>query len=340
MEYLYGSKKDFLDYLNSINKKDKIAIISHNDLDGIASALLMHQILKQKKKKVSSFNFVNYSKGMFEQPEKKFKKGTNKVLILDISISADLEGFNKLKEKYDTFVIDHHPYEIKGENIIKTKTEDCATFALFDLAKNDFNLKKWEWLVCATMVAEFSFKSKSNFEFIKSHYPKVVLEDIYNSELGEISKKIASSLICFKGKEKKVFNLILNNKLKRLNKYSELVELEIKNWIDKFKKEAEFYSNKNLYFYYASPKYSITSAIVTSLSVKEPDKTFVFISDIKDEPDFVKVSSRNQTGGDMNLLMKKGIEGLENASGGGHVPAAAARFLKKDLQKFKENLLK
>ena len=42
----------------------------------------------------------------------------------------------------------------------------------------------------------------------------------------------------------------------------------------------------------------------------------------------------------MNLLMKEGIKGLENATGGGHVHASAAKFLKKDLEKFKENLLK
>jgi len=41
----------------------------------------------------------------------------------------------------------------------------------------------------------------------------------------------------------------------------------------------------------------------------------------------------------MNKLMKKGTEGLENATGGGHIPAAGGRFMKKDLQKFKENIL-
>ena len=41
----------------------------------------------------------------------------------------------------------------------------------------------------------------------------------------------------------------------------------------------------------------------------------------------------------MNKLMKKGVSGLENATGGGHVPAAGGRFMKKDLEKFKENIL-
>ena len=42
----------------------------------------------------------------------------------------------------------------------------------------------------------------------------------------------------------------------------------------------------------------------------------------------------------MNLLMKKGVEGLRDASGGGHIPASAARIREDDLGKFKENILK
>ncbi|MEK6913757.1 MAG: DHH family phosphoesterase, partial [Nanoarchaeota archaeon] len=265
----------------------------------------------------------------------------NKVFIFDINVDSDYEGFFMLKKKYDIFLIDHHPSDLQGKNIIKTKSEDCTTFAIFEMTKEKFDLKKWEWLVCATMVSEFSFKDKSNFEFIKKHYPNVTLEEIYNSEPGEISKKLSSALIYLKRKKKKVFNLIFNNKLKRLSKYHEIIEAEIKEGVEKFKKEAEFYPEKNLYFYYGNPKYSVTSTIATFLSVKEPDKTFVFVSDINDEPDFIKVTSRNNNGREnMNLLMKKGIRELENANGGGHVPAAAARFLKKDLEKFKENILK
>jgi len=38
--------------------------------------------------------------------------------------------------------------------------------------------------------------------------------------------------------------------------------------------------------------------------------------------------------------MKKGIEGLENSTGGGHAKAAGAKIMKKDLEKFKRNILK
>jgi single-stranded DNA-specific DHH superfamily exonuclease len=341
MEYLLGKKEDFLNYLSNLNKKDKIGVITHIDLDGIASAILINEILKQKKMKINSLSFINYKEGMFKEAEKDFKKGTNKVLILDINASSDSEGFKEMKKKYDVFLIDHHPSELEGDNIIKTKSEDCATFALFELAKQNFDLKKWEWLVYATMVAEFSHKDKSNFEFIKNRYPEFSLEDVFNSEPGKISKKIYSATIYFKGKEKKVFNFILKDKLKKLNKYHIIIEKEIQEGIEKFKKEAEFYPEKNLYFYYDNPKFSTNSVIASVLSIEEPEKSFVFVHDsLKKGNDSVSVSSRNQSGKtDMNKLMRKGVEGLEQAQGGGHISAAGASFLKKDIEKFKQNIL-
>jgi nanoRNase/pAp phosphatase (c-di-AMP/oligoRNAs hydrolase) len=341
IEYLSGSKEEFFDFLNKLEKKDRIGIISHIDLDGIASAILMNEILKQKKLKISSLSFINYGKGMFEEAEKSFNKRTNKVFILDINADSDTEGFKELKKKYGVFVIDHHPSEIVGENMIKAKFEDCTTFSVYEMGKEKFDLKKWEWLVCSTMIAEFSYKEKSHFEFIKYHYPNVDLKDMYHSEPGEVSDKIYSAIIYFKGKERKVFDLIIENKLKKLNKYHVMIKKEINEGIDKFKKEAEFFPDKNLYFFYYTPKFNISSAVTTKLSVEEPNKNFIFVSDIKNEPGFVKATSRSNEGKmNMNLLMKKGIADLEDATGGGHVPAAAARFLKKDLDKFKENILK
>jgi nanoRNase/pAp phosphatase (c-di-AMP/oligoRNAs hydrolase) len=80
--------------------------------------------------------------------------------------------------------------------------------------------------------------------------------------------------------------------------------------------------------------------VAAILSVEKKDQTFIFVSDVKDEKDFVKVSSRSQSGKeDLNLLLKKGIQGLKNASAGGHVKASGARFMKKDLEKFKRNIL-
>jgi single-stranded DNA-specific DHH superfamily exonuclease len=338
MKLLMGKHEDFINFLNSINDKDKIGIITHTDLDGVASAILMQEILKLKKIKIKFLNFTDYEKGMFEKI--KIKRGVNKIFILDVSIDSDYEGFKRLREKYDIFLIDHHPSDIeKQSNIIKLQSEDCAAFAIYTLAEGNFNLEKWKELLCATMVSEFSYKDKSNFQFIKNIYPEIREKEIYDSKPGETAKIISSALIYLKN-PKKVFNLITANKIEKLKKYHEILEKEIQACMNKFKKEAEFFPEKNLYFYYGNPRFNIGSTVITILSKKEEDKAFIFVSDSNDDDGYLKVSSRSQ--GDkenMNLLMKKGIQGLKNAIAGGHTHASGASLMKKDLEKFKKNIL-
>jgi len=67
IEYLIGKEKDFYDFLDRITKKDKIAIVSHTDLDGITSAIFLNEILKSKGIKPTILEFISYGTGMFEK---------------------------------------------------------------------------------------------------------------------------------------------------------------------------------------------------------------------------------------------------------------------------------
>jgi len=342
MKFLIGKKEDFITFLNSITKKDRIAVVSHDDLDGVASAVLMSEILEENKTRVHSLYFISYKKGMLKEIHSELiKKKITRIFILDINVYTDYEEFEKFRKDFGIFLIDHHPSDIKEEeNIIKTETENCVTFVLYEIGKEIINLDKWKPLICATMIAEFSHNLQENFEFIKELYPETEKKDILNSVPGKLSQEITSALIYLKGKEKKIFNLIKKNKYYKFKKYHQVVEEEIHRCVEKFRKEAEFYPERNLYFFYSSPRFSISSIVVTILSLEQKDKTFVFVSDVKEQSNFVKVSARNQSGNtNLNELMKRGIDGLENASGGGHVKASAAIFLRSDLEKFKKNIL-
>ena len=74
MKYLIGKEKDFYDFLDGIIPKDNVAIISHIDLDGITSALLVKEILGSKKIKVKAMKFIEYGSGMFVKVLREFKK--------------------------------------------------------------------------------------------------------------------------------------------------------------------------------------------------------------------------------------------------------------------------
>jgi single-stranded DNA-specific DHH superfamily exonuclease len=344
MEYLLGSKEEFWRFVDSVKEEDKVGVITHLDLDGFSSAIFLEEILNSKGIKIDSIFFTGYKLGMFNKILPGLEnKGITKVFLTDVyADGTDPEGFEKLKQLSDVFVIDHHPVINKdAENTIKTEGHDCSAYAIFDLGKEIIDEKKWKILLYATMIAEMSYKSPENMEFIRKDYPDVTEDNILDSLPGELCKNVAGALIYFsslKKNLKEAYDLLKKQDFEELRKYNEEVQKEIDFYLDKIKKEAEHYPEKDLYFYYFNPKFNVTSVVGTLFSNEHKDSSLIVVSDIDDK--MMKVSARNQNKRqDMGALLKKGIQGLKDAVGGGHVPAAGGSFLKKDLNKFKENIL-
>jgi len=344
MEYLLGSKEEFWKFVDSINEDDKVGIITHTDLDGIASAIFLEEILKFKGITVNSVFFTGYKLGMFNKILTDVnEKQITKLFLTDIyADGTDPEGFKELKSTADLFVIDHHPVineEVK--NTIKTKGADCSAYAIYDLGKEIIDNEKWKMLLYATMISEMSYKSSENMEYLKKNYPNLTEDNAIDSPPGEISKIINGALIYFvslKKKLKEVYDLVKKQDFEKLKEYNDEVQKEIEFYLEKIKKEAEHYPEKDLYFYYFNPKFNVTSVVGTLFSNEHKDSSLIVVSDIDDK--MMKVSARNQNKRqDMGALLKKGIQGLNDAVAGGHVPAAGGSFLKKDLNKFKENIL-
>jgi single-stranded DNA-specific DHH superfamily exonuclease len=336
-------KQDFLNFIKSISKKDKIAIFTHNDLDGIASAIFIEEILVKRKSKIEIIDFLEYRKDMLIEVLKKLRKANiTKVFILDVNVdNIDLDSFEKLRKEYDVLFIDHHPINPKildRKNIIKTDTEDCVALTVYRYGKRLFNRRKWNWLLGPTMVTEFSTKKPNNMKFLKTISPKVKKDKLSESIPGKLAKKIGSLLIYFDKNLKKAYTLIKEKDLSEVEKIHEIVSKEVNRCVKKYLTETEFFPEKNLYFYYINPKFNISNIVTTIVSLKNPEKTCIGLSG--SGKNFIRISARNQSGKEnMDSLMKKGIKGLKNASCGGHVKASGARIMKKDLGKFKENIL-
>ncbi len=346
MNFIVGDKEEFTGFLNSIGKKDRIAIVSHTDLDGIGSAILIGEMLKSKglEQNIKYRKFLDYRKNLFSDLYEQLRRERlSTVFISDLNPeNVDSDGFEKIRGAYNTFTIDHHPVgQLRNlGNIIKTETSNCSTFVCYELGKELIDAEKWKWLVCAALVSDVSYKDIEILRFIRENYPDVTEANINESEIGKISSVVSSSLIYFAGNPEKVFDLIKKRKLKQLEGYDIEVREEVAKWMKKYQEEADYSSEKNLYFYYYNPKFNITSIVTSILSTTNPDATFVSVSDIKTDDKLVKVSARNHNSReDMIQLMKRGMKGLENAVGGGHVPAAGGSFMKADLEKFKRNIL-
>lgn len=340
-DYILGKPEDFYNFVEGISKKDKIGLITHVDLDGIASAVFLQKILKSKNFKTNFIEFIDYSSDALKPIS---NKNFNVLFFTDWkadNYSGELEA---LRKKGKVFVIDHHPFNenLKDKNnIIKTQDSYCSSHAIFDLAKKYIKTKNLEWLLYPAIIFDYCMTDSEVADFVREKYPDFTKENAFNSASGKLGEKINSALIYYKSNLKEAHKLVLEKNIKELSKTQKIIKNELKLWYNKYLEEAEFYPEKKLYFYYGNPKYSMTSPVTNQLSYNNPDFTFVFVSDNLDKKEFLKLSSRNQTGKiDLNLKMKKCIENFDNAVAGGHPKATGGSFMKKDLEKFKENLLK
>lgn len=345
MEFLIGNEKEFFNFVNSINSKDKVVILTHTDLDGIASGVFLEKILASRKIKIEFIKFIQYSSGLLKKIFKEIQsKEITKLFILDFNADTEengLDDFELIRSSIDTFLIDHHPSSpnLKNKrNILKTKSTDCASLALYTIGKEYLKEKFYQELVCSAMITDFSFKDQDNLNFINNIYPDFK-ENSLNSFIGKRADMLSLALIYFKSKLIKPYRLIKKNKINELEKYSSEVQTEIARIINEFETKKEYYKEKDIYFYYFESKFGISSYVSTELSIRYPTKTFIIASNR--DKDLFSLSARNQSGDqDMAVLLRKGIKDLSNATAGGHFKASGGSILKKDLNKFKENLLK
>jgi single-stranded DNA-specific DHH superfamily exonuclease len=345
MQFIIGSKEEFINFINEIKQEDNIAILTHTDLDGIASGIFLERVLKSKNLKTKLLKFGDYKNDILKKLKPTLnKEKISKLFILDMAIdSFAFQDFEKLRNEIDIFLIDHHPSNPLLNNykcIIKGETSNCAAQIINFLGKVFTDFKDEEWLLIPTMISEFSFKNQDNLKLIQKAYPNTNEINIFGSGPGKIYEIITNGIIYLNDNLKKVYDLVSKKELIVLEKYHKIINEEIEKEIESLWKNAEYYKEKKLYFYFLKPKHRIKAIIATKISLKKPECSFILVTEEGDK-NFLNVSARNQSmNRDMNKLMKQGIEGLENANGGGHVAAAGARFAKKDLSKFKENLLK
>jgi len=341
MKYLLGSEKDFHDFVDSISESDRVGVVTHTDVDGIASGIFLQKILESRNIRIGFMEFLNYGSGVLEDFSQ--RKNYDKLFFTDWKADDYVDALNYLREKGDVLVFDHHPLNEGLENkkgIIKTESRYCSAHALFDLAKSYFDTKSLQWLVCSAIVADYTFIEEENFNFVESVYPGIKKEKIFESEPGKIAKIIDNALIYYRPDFKRVYDSVLEKDFSDLDSVNEIVEKDVKKGEEKYLEIAEFYPEKNFYFGFYTPKIARISSIISKISHENPNKVFMMVAN-SSRDDFVKVSGRAQSGEvDLGNLLKKCVGGFEDSSAGGHKQAAAGSFPKRYLEEFKKRLLK
>lgn len=341
IDYLIGSKKEFFEFVDLITPRDRVAILSHIDLDGLASGIFMEKILEAKDIAVNYLEFLDIKNDMLKEVLMKLKDNNiTKVFICDIGVDTiDPEGFVDMKQEMDVFLIDHHPFDeslCDKRNVIKSGSGDCAAMTVFFLGENLIDHEEWRWLVCSAIFSDYSYKSQKNLDYVKSIYPDVTRENISSSIPGINARKIGAALIYYEHDKVHVYKLVKERKMGEITEAYEIIEEEVNKIVEDFSIRKKYYPNKNLYFYEIDSRFNVLSNVTSLVSKMKPNSSFVFM---QRRGEYIRFSARSQEDGDMGVLMRKCVLGLEGASGGGHRPAAAARIKTSDLEEFKEKLL-
>ena len=342
IEYKIGTKKRFYQFVSLIAPADKIAILTHNDVDGIASAVLLEEILEAKNIGVKYIDFLDIKADMVKKILFNLhEKEITKVFFCDIGVdSVDIEGLGEMSKEMDFFILDHHPINEQinlADNMIKSSSEDCAAMLVYDLGQDVLDADEWKWLLGAGMFSDYSYRISKNFEIMKELYPEITYENISGSIPGINARKINSATTYYNETLEHVYEIVKTRDLAQLNHVHDIVEEEVERIVNDFLKNERFYSTKNLHIYEVISNFKLSSTLATLISKMRKQGIFVFYQKWKDG---VHVSARTNEGiVDVSLLMKECTEGLEDANGGGHKQASGAKLMEKDLKIFLKRVL-
>lgn len=339
-------KKQIKEIREHLEKAQNPVFFFDNDPDGLCSFLLLQKYVGRGKG-VAIKSFPEMTAEYFR---KVGELNADYIFILDKPLVSQ-EFFDEVKNFNIPVVwIDHHDVKAKVPNFVhyynvalnKLKKNEPVTYLCYKIT----NKKEDLWLAVAGCISDrFVPDFYSDFEKL---YPDLSIKSkdafdiFYKSQIGNIVKmfcfslkdtisnvvKMIKFLIAVKSPyevlEESGKNHEMHLRYKQINKkYQKLIE----------KAKSIAGENRLLFFQY-SGDLSISADLSNELSYLFPEKIIVvvYIAGIKGN-----ISVRGKK---IRDIIIKSIEGLENATAGGHEDAVGAQVRVGDLEKFRENIEK
>jgi single-stranded DNA-specific DHH superfamily exonuclease len=350
--------KRFKDFISSITKKDRVAVIHHTDPDGVCSGVILSKLVERIRKKKIDFRInqrgnIHY---ITDDTIKRLKaKKINKVIITDLTVDEHPVGVKKLSEFASVLIIDHHPVynDLDSKKIVMIKSffvsdisssRYCAAKLSYDLANLMVDLSDLDWLAAVGSIGDIAtgpFRPWLRKVF-RRHRIKLK-KDLFKTRLGGVAILISSAESFDVKNVKLCFDIIYKARTyrdvlkSRLRVFRKKIDDELQHYIRNMRSLAEIYPDLDLIYYEMRPKYHTKSPLCTILGIKYPNKTIVTVDLRKG---MVSASARRSDSKvAVNKLLSGAVKGFKSANAGGHVFASGANFYKKDYKKFKKRII-
>ncbi len=328
-----------------LNRAQNPLFFFDNDADGLCAFLILARYIgRGKGVPIRSFPDLNAS-----YARKIYELKPDYIFVLDKPIiSADF--IEEVRKMNLPFVwIDHHdeePENLEGisyynPNKQKEKSSEPVTYWAWKLS----NMKEDLWLaVCGCIgdnfMPEFAEEFKERYAELWDEDVGTAFQALFETDIGKITRVLSFAL---KDRTSSVVRM-LKTLLKTKNPRDILAD-DVRNHIlfrfnqvnkkyqDLLEKVGKFVRGKIVYFQYGGDL-SLSADIANELSYRHPGKVVV-VAYIKGTKANISLRGKNA-----RKLTEKAIEGLEDATGGGHESATGAKVNVEDLPKFKERIEK
>lgn len=343
-------------FMNGLKKEDRIAIVYDSDPDGVASAVILAKAIERLRgKKIDlALHMKRDSYGVDRRLLRLVRKQEiTHVFTVDVAFDEQPDSLNVLTHHTEVVVIDHHSLhnELQSAHLLILKPQllwndkDPATYAssklVYDLVQKIVDVSDLSWIACIGIIGDCAGDRWRRFlGSVFKRYDVRYRKDLFDTTIGRVSTLISNAGSYDIRMLDDCFSVLYHARLPqdvfvpKLCTVDRLVGCEIEKYLRRF---GRLPHKEDTLLYEIKPRHFIKAALSTLVGQRFKNKT-VIIADVRGK--VVTVSARrNDRKFSMCDLMEKSMKGISGASGGGHVPAAAARLPRENYPLFKKRLL-
>lgn len=353
--------KPAVEYLQEC-ENEKVKILHHWDMDGVASAAIISKILKNERGVEAEDVSIPLERAYhLSDEEKENLHEFDKLIVLDFNLKAD--ELEELNEFIDVLVVDHHDFDRRPDVSFVNPREfeadvyvPCSKICL-EIAE-EFDMEdEVRWIAGMGVIQDFGVESCPElFEELEESYDKYLPEELTQHELAKNCEygRYASVLNIKPYRDSHHFSKLAYQalmksgdllELEAQEEYRQVYEVylemqdEFNKMVENYEEEREINRDKMVIFFEINSEFNITSSISTNMSTKTPEWIHLVVQRDKE----VNISARCQSGRvNLGELMEESLpeEAVENgAEAGGHRKAAGASMHDKYYEEFKQSFL-
>jgi len=336
------TEKQISEIREHLSKAQNPLFFFDNDADGLCSFLLLARYIGGGKGvAIKSFPDLNES-----YVRKLYELKPDYVFVLDKPIisSGFIEEVRKLG--LPLVWIDHHDVDVENLNGVnyynpikqEKKSDEPVTYWAWKVSKRKEDI----WLAVCGCIGD-NFLPNFIEEFAREYSDlwgrdiKTAFQALYETNIGKITRVLSFALKDRVSNVVRMSKFLLKAKNPREILYDEKNHILFRfNQVNKkyrklIEKARKFVRDKLVYFQYGGDL-SLSADIANELSYRFPGKIIIVV--------YIKGTKANISlrGKNVKKLTEKAIEGLEDATGGGHENATGAKINVEDLPKFKERI--